>query len=209
MHRDWLFGTTGSKVKRKGFTLVPDYASTGFMMQGETLTAAIAECGDVFTPCGRLQDIVTTYVILSRIKKADQLLLLQAFSPNLFRFGEPPGPLCLLKRMRSRRAASAAGLPDSYNSLAATTEYYVKEETWRQERQIRKVRGLEWPCGFCSLKFPAHGYIEDAKRHKSGQIANRDAVEEFCIRPGQTLRIMCTRVSDAHAHVVGCTRAYC
>ena len=163
----------------------------------------------MFTPCGGLQDIVTTYVFLSRIKKADQFLLMRAFSPNFFRFGEPPGPLCLLKRMRSRRAASAAGLPDSYNFLAATTEYYVKEETWRQERQIRKVRGLERPCGFCGLRFPATGYIEDAKRHKSGQIANRDAVEEFCIRPGQTLRIMCTRVSDAHAHVVGCTRAYC
>ena len=71
-----------SKASRRGFTLVPDYASAGFMMQGETLPAGIAECGDIFSVPG-MTEILTTYVISSRVKRADNLLLLRAFSPNL------------------------------------------------------------------------------------------------------------------------------
>ena len=70
----------GPKVSivRKGFTLIPDYASTAFMMQGCSLEAAIAECGDEFQ-AGGLSEMMTTYVILSRVKKADGLLLQRAF----------------------------------------------------------------------------------------------------------------------------------
>jgi hypothetical protein len=47
--RTWtLHDGTGASVYRKGFTLVPDYASTGFMIQGATLPAEIAECGHTF-----------------------------------------------------------------------------------------------------------------------------------------------------------------
>ena len=55
-------------IVRKGFTLIPDYASTAFMMQGYSLEAAIAECGDEFQ-VGGLSEMMTTYVILSRVKK--------------------------------------------------------------------------------------------------------------------------------------------
>ena len=48
VHRTWeLNAAQGSKIKRHGFTLLPDYASTAFMIQGATLRAAIAACGDV------------------------------------------------------------------------------------------------------------------------------------------------------------------
>ena len=72
-----------ARVHRKGFPLVPDFASTAFMMQGTTLDAEIADCGNALTTPG-LTEMLTTYVILSRIRKADSLLLLQAFSPYLF-----------------------------------------------------------------------------------------------------------------------------
>ena len=105
--RSWKLSESGSMVRREGFTLVPDYASTGFMMQGETLLAEIAECGDIFSVPG-LTEILTTYVILSRIKRADGLLLLRAFSPNLFRFGSPPGPACLIKHLQRRFGTSGS-----------------------------------------------------------------------------------------------------
>ena len=54
-------------IVRKGFTLIPDYASTAFMMQGASLEAAIADCGDEFA-IGGLSDMMSTYVILSHIK---------------------------------------------------------------------------------------------------------------------------------------------
>ena len=92
MRRTWeLNAAQGSKIKRLGFTLLPDYASTAFMIQGATLRAAIADCGDV-TDAGGLSELMTTYVILSRVKSANGLLLLRAFCANLFQMGALPGP---------------------------------------------------------------------------------------------------------------------
>ena len=79
---------------RKGFTLLPDFASTAFMMQGYTLDGAVADCGSVLAS-GGLTEMMTTYVILSRVKKADGFLLTQAFAREIFRLGVAPGPHCL------------------------------------------------------------------------------------------------------------------
>ena len=81
--------------------MVPDFASTAFMIQGETLEACIADCGDVLDPVG-LSELMTTYVILSRVKRAGALLLFRAFSHLLFQQGSMPGPHVLLKWLRCR-----------------------------------------------------------------------------------------------------------
>ena len=83
--------STQAKISRKGFTLVPDVACTGFMQQGTTLDALIAECGDVLDKPG-LTEMMTTYVILSRVRRATTILILRAFSLRLFQQGCPPGP---------------------------------------------------------------------------------------------------------------------
>ena len=70
-------------------------------MQGETLKAELADCGDI-TALPGLTEMLTTYVILSRVRKADALLLMRAFSPYLFKLGNPTGPYCLLKLLRRR-----------------------------------------------------------------------------------------------------------
>ena len=90
-----------SVVVRRGFPLVPDYSSIAFMIQGETLKAEIAECGDIFTE-PTMDEVLTTYVILSRVKRSCSLLLLRAFGPNLFRMGTPPGPACMIKHLKQR-----------------------------------------------------------------------------------------------------------
>ena len=120
VQRTWTLNESlGTKIRRQGFTLLPDYASTAFMIQGSTLPAAIADCGDV-AECGGLSELMTTYVILSRVQSANGLLLLRAFCPNIFQMGAPPGPYCLLKLLHDR-FSNAARLP--YNTEAATVEY--------------------------------------------------------------------------------------
>ena len=71
VERTWILNeATEAKIRRKGFTIVPDYASTAFMMQGATLRACLADCGDVLDLPG-LSELMTTYVILSRVTTAD------------------------------------------------------------------------------------------------------------------------------------------
>ena len=89
VERTWVLSEeTGVKIVRKGFTLLPDFASTAFMMQGYTLDGAVADCGSVLAS-GGLTEMMTTYVILSRVKKADRLLT-QAFAREIFRLGVAP-----------------------------------------------------------------------------------------------------------------------
>ena len=73
--RTWeLNEASGAKVRRTGFTFVPDYASTAFMIQGATLSAGLADCGDILDLVGS-SEAMTAYVILSRLTCADGLLL--------------------------------------------------------------------------------------------------------------------------------------
>ena len=47
--RTWVVNRdTEARLTRRGFTLVNEFASTAFMMQGETLEAMLADCGDVW-----------------------------------------------------------------------------------------------------------------------------------------------------------------
>ena len=97
VQRQWTINEdTDAKATRKGYHLLPDYASTAFMMQGATVEAMLADCGDVLTYFG-LNEMVAAYAALSRVKTATGLWLLRAFAPDLFDMGVPPGPHCLLR----------------------------------------------------------------------------------------------------------------
>ena len=137
--RQWIVNkSTGTTAIRKGFTLVPDYASTAFMMQGETLKAAIAECGDIFAETN-IDEVLTTYVILSCVKRACNLLLLHAFSPNLFRMGSPPGPACLIKHLKHRLTSSgdAGGIP--YTKAHYNILIFAKTATFTNGQQKQTI----------------------------------------------------------------------
>ena len=43
-----------------------------------------------------MEDVLKGYIIKSRIREADKILLAQAYSPHLFRQGVLPGPGLLL-----------------------------------------------------------------------------------------------------------------
>ena len=119
------------------------YASTVFMIQGATLATSIAHCRDV-NDFGGLSELVTTYVILSRVKAADGLLLMRAFCPAIFQMGELPGPSCLLKLLRSRFNKKTQDRT-VYSPEEAAEEYkrrMLKHEVWKAQR---RQFGPDWP----------------------------------------------------------------
>ena len=68
VERTWELGET--KIVRKGFTLIPDFANTRFVIQDASLRAAVADCGDVHTTapvplpppccCGSVRNVAMT-----------------------------------------------------------------------------------------------------------------------------------------------------
>ena len=145
--KEWILNAaTGSKVKRKGYPMVPDFARTAFMVQGENLDAELAECGDIFTPPS-LSAAVIAYVILSRVKDAAGLLLLRAFSPVLFQMGPPAGPVSLLTWLRRLFPTVYRSSPvDKPNLTRVVEDYTHLTRTWDLERTIIKREGLLWSC---------------------------------------------------------------
>ena len=125
---------------------MPDYASTAIMIQGSTLEAGPADCGDLLDH-GQLSDLMTRYVILSRVKSAVGLLLLRAFCQNLSQMGAPPGPYCLLKMLRYRFQTDASrGRVDvnaPYGPEEAMAEYrnlMATHETWLSQKKVITAR---------------------------------------------------------------------
>ena len=206
--RDWIVNaSSGAKVSRRGFCFVPDFACTAFMVQGTTLPAEIAECGDLHSIPG-ITEMVTTYVILSRVGKAERLLLLRAFSPYLFKQGTPPGPQCLLKLLRARLGSSAvrnvtstmSSPPQTRASTAqapvatatkqptASTaqcrtvvdEYSALLKQWEDQKRLRRIKGVEWPCFDCGQTYPAEGFGARPTVSKE--------VDALCVAPGHWRR---------------------
>ena len=142
--RRWVVNnSTGTEVSRKRFTLVPDLASTAFMIQSSTWDAMLAECGDIFA-LPSISEIVTAYVILSRVGKAETMLLLRAFSSSLFRVGKPSGPACLLKLFRPRFASSAPEAQRPYTRNEAKEEYEQLAKQWEVAKKAQKAEGIQW-----------------------------------------------------------------
>jgi hypothetical protein len=166
---------TGVKVVRKGFTLLPDFASTAFMMQGYTLDGAVADCGNILAS-GGLTEMMTTYVILSRVKKADGLHLTQAFAREIFRLGVAPGPHCSLKILR-RRFSSGLSLDGAYGPEQAASEYHERMASLQMKLTRRKQRGALYVCFDCDRERTVDRFGADGKREND--------VREKCVKPSQ------------------------
>ena len=183
-HLAWTVNRkTEAKVKRKGFTLITDYASTAHMVQGMTLAALLADCGDAFDNIA-LKDMLAAYVTLSRVRVADGLLLLRAFSKYLFRQGPPPGPHCLMRLLRAK-----SGQPrEKYSPEDARSEYEALKQARDEERSRRKADGHTWTCFDCGLAYTAPGFGARADQ--------LEEVYKLCMKPGCWL--VCTACAAAH-----------
>ena len=92
------------RIKRHQFPIAPDYARTAYATQGFTLDAAIVDLNyDART------DPVTGYVALSRVRCADDILILQPFEKvpaytTHFTHSAHCTPYTICCRLCSRRA---------------------------------------------------------------------------------------------------------
>ena len=105
------------------------------------MAAMFADCGDVLAAIG-LNEMISAYVALSRVKAAGGLLLLRAFAPDLIRCGVSPGPECLLKLLRARFAGNLG----EYTPAEAKEEYIKKMALVKLGFKIRKQLGLQMRC---------------------------------------------------------------
>ena len=87
--REWTVNAaSGAKIKRTGYTFIPDCACTAFMVQGETLPALIGDCGDA-DAVGGLTEMITAYVTLSRTKSAQGLIFAASLRAPSLQVGRP------------------------------------------------------------------------------------------------------------------------
>ena len=83
------------KVTRQQLPLAPGYAITAHASQGATLEAAIV---DMQVP--NTGSWISLYVALSRVRRADDLLIFRALDVAVMQQGDPLGPITLLKHLR-------------------------------------------------------------------------------------------------------------
>ncbi|CAK0877915.1 unnamed protein product, partial [Prorocentrum cordatum] len=84
----------GAAVKRAGFTAAPHFASTAHAVTGATPPTAVVDLLGV-ARAPRADDVPPSYVALSRVRTADDILIAQALPPALFRMGHQRGPWLL------------------------------------------------------------------------------------------------------------------
>ena len=185
VEREWVINKqTKAKAKRRGFPLIPDYGSTSHLVQGESLEAEIGDCGDALDNTSQ-QDSLSSYVMLSRVRRANGLLLLRAFSPNLFRRGPPPGPYCLMKLLRARLGQNGS---EPYGLEEACEEYERLTAEKKVENEKRRDIGVQWECFDCQREFPAAAYGVNGHRTQEEY--------DYCLAPGHWRR--CEACTMAH-----------
>jgi len=151
------------KVKRTQQPVAPDYARTAYNSQGMTLPAAIVDlCFD------ENMDPATAYVSLSRVKVADDILIMQAFNLKPFTQGSPLGPRLLLKKLRGEDIQ-----PDIDQHLEQERQQREEERIAKAEAaQAKEAKQTERAAKKRerdNRKYDAMPEQEKAKRHKGAK----------------------------------------
>ena len=93
--KQWSLYKQGNiKICRYGFPIAPDLGGTAHAYCGSTIEATLGDLLPWYKK-PQMQDMLKAYIIKSRIREADRLLLVQPYSPHLFRLGILPGPQLL------------------------------------------------------------------------------------------------------------------
>ena len=144
--RTWVVNNrTGAKIRRRGFFLVPDFAGTAHMMQGQSLEALFCDLVYAAVPrCPTSAEHLAAYVMISRIRELQHLIILQPFDKQLFASGGPVGPQLMLHKFE--RQWSEQQLTDAW----ARTEVGLPERSSKNQ----------WTCAECLL----HGRPNASKK---------------------------------------------
>ena len=137
------------EIHRRGFPVVPNFSTTIDGATGKTVDTALVDLGNV-SVVPSFARAMRGYIALSRVKKVDDLLLAQPFSPALFRQGKQPWAALLLDTLRGEVAwpgdegAQAEGRGKQRSML---------EEVAGAERRCKKPQLLKdmcWACATCT-----------------------------------------------------------
>ena len=163
-------------VKRYGFPIVPDFGGTAHAYCGDTLRACLGDLMKWYL-VPSLEQALRAYIIKSRIRDADNLLLAQPYSPMLLRQGVQPGPQLLLETLQKKITPKEARA--KWEDFEAAQKEEEKTGSHWQDR-------LRLPCRRCSDK----GQVEVLKPLKAFPMPGVTQPEEIwrsCISEGQDL----------------------
>ena len=132
--KQWSLDKCGTvKISRFGFPLVPDFGGTAHAYCGTTQETNL---GDLLPwhKTTQMADMLKAYIIKSRVRVAENLLIVQPYSPHLFRQGVNPGPQLLLnvltKKMSEKEAkAEWKRLAKNKEDAATTGESWLLSQT--------------------------------------------------------------------------------
>ena len=89
--------------------MVPDFASTAHMIQGQSLDAVFMDLVQNKLTENITEDLyVSAYVMLSRARTLTNLYILRHFSQALFSAGPPAGPHLLMQKLLGEVTAQEA-----------------------------------------------------------------------------------------------------
>ena len=148
--------------------IVPNFARTAYSLQGWTLPA-----GKLDLNLSKNTDPVTGYVALSRFKRADDVLILQPFSLDIFQQGAPEQPEILLLYLNPAKQEEAcqrikelhARLEDKVlqqkqkANEARTANLPLEHELSKEQAQRKHNRKRQtWECFTCGQEKDYTGY---------------------------------------------------
>ena len=185
--RVWSRDTAGNaKVRRVGFPIVPDFGGTAHAYCGSTLPASLGHLLS-WDKKPDLESMIHAYIIKSRVREVDKLLLVEPYSPQLFRQGALPGPDLLMKVLRGTMTTAEA------------------KQAWKEVENAQEQKPKDkWPF---AMMLPCRGCTEKNKGKEvlkplSAFTAKRTVhgLWEETISKGQDL--MCGRcLSGTYGHV--------
>ena len=142
--KTWTLDRQGNvRVRRHGFPIVPDFGGTAHAYCGDTLPAVIGDLLKWNHP-PNLENAERAYIIKSRIRNADNLLLAQPYCPQLFHQGVQPGPHLLLRVLQQDLTPKEA--KDEWKKVEA------KEKATQAENKKNWMHKIEIPCRGCTDK---------------------------------------------------------
>ena len=139
--KDWYVDSDSpkpkNKVSREQVGVGPDYARTAYSTQGLTLDAALVDLcfSDETNP-------TTAYVALSRVRGANDVLIIQEFGIEPFQQGIPVGPKWLLKTLRGEDLSADITAYDEALRLQREAEVAARESTKAAKDSVRKTTRL-------------------------------------------------------------------
>ena len=131
-----------AKVRRIGFPLVPDFGGTVHGFCGTSLDACLSDLLE-WTRRPTQCDAQRAYINESRVRIADGLLIVQPYSPQLFRQGHQPGPSILMDVLRRTK---------TYGQAKEAWEELEQAKAKKPQEYERWPLTMELPCRVCTLQ---------------------------------------------------------